>query len=178
MYNANKHTRRKNWCVIFATLIGWSTIHDIYLSDDDIDDVYRAINRTRGKWWFWRIDIPKIIKHLDSKYNTLTHLLYPRDWRWNSKTKRNLSKWMYGLVSLRINDDFKRAVANGTMSNTDWVNQPFTVWHHMWWIIENWKYYLIDIFYWAKKYNEYLVQPEQFEALKKSMEKDFIIITK
>lgn len=182
-YYVNKYDRWENWCMIFASATARSNKHQITLSDKDFDDIYKAIGRSWKKWWVWRVngspieknDIPKVRRFLDQRYWTYTAELLPRDWRWGKKTKRNLEKWWRAVISLVINSDFAKDVnADWIMDSIEWIKKVATLWHQICMIIDDWQYYLVDIFN-RKKHNTYLIKESQFEPLKKVIDKDFFI---
>lgn len=84
-YDVNTDPKYANWCIIFSTITAYSNLHNITLSYPQIDEVYTAIKRPRGKGGNQDIDVPKIIKFLDHQYSTKTYLFY-KEFIWRRKT--------------------------------------------------------------------------------------------
>lgn len=178
LYNVTKHDRRTNWCVIFSIITGRSNLTGIKLQDSDIDKVYTMIGRTFWKWWYVDHEIDKIIDYLNKIYKTNIYILKPLDWRYEGKSDRNLNKGMWGIVSLRINYEFKVDTWDGVMNSTDWTKRPATVWHCMGMIAKDDTRYLVDIFDTAKPHNVYRFDRDKWEDCKKVMTKRYYLLTK
>lgn len=172
-YNALIDPKYKNWCVIFSTITAYSNLHNITLSYPQIDEVYEAIGRPRGKWGQQDIDVPKIIKFLDGRYWTKTYLFYPNDWT-NKKTERNLRNGMRWILGIRINDSFKRDTNDGVMNSSAWANEKTTVWHCMA-MYDNGNRYLVDIFAGTREHNEYIIPQQIFNDIKKHTNSFYLI---